>query len=268
MSTLNIFYFTDKCDFRCTYCYESMKDRKFTKGRVTKEQIEKFIDDALEKDGHYPLFILFGGEPFLEYDMMKYFYQYATKRSNGTAHYTIYTNGRFFWKDSNTLDFIRNFKNTSVFLSYDGKSNYKRIYQGKDSTPYTLKVIQKLSGLYQKGLIDFGISFTVGEDNFDTCDKDIELLLSTFKMSKISIQLNIAELEKHTNTEPNLVPRVVHEKLKDVFLKFRVPICELMCDLCGKCKSGDPKDHEYYHYGFKDKILTDFRDKYSHTNLF
>lgn len=268
MSNLNIFYFTDKCDFRCSYCYESMKNREFTKGRVTEEQIRNFIDDSVSKDNEFPLFILFGGEPFLEYNMMKYFYRYAVQKTNETAHFTIYTNGRFFWKDNNTLDFIRNFKNTSVFLSYDGKSNYKRIYNGKDSTPYTLKVIQKLSKLYESKYLDFGISYTVGKDNYDTCHKDIDILLSSFKISKISLQLNVAELEIHIGVKPEEVQHHVHEKLRDIYLKHKIPICELMCDLCGKCNSVDPNDHEYYHYGFKDKILTDKKNDYTHSNLF
>lgn len=273
MSNLYIYYLTDKCNFRCTYCYEEQgKTRKNT--RVTRENIIHFIDKTVEesKDQEQLLYVLFGGEPFLEFDHMKFFTEYATKRrqevcGNSNVRFTTFTNGAFFWKDENFLKFLHldavKSRNFTVLVSYDGVGNYKRLdIHGKDTTDRTLKVMKKFGELCKRGFVDFCISYTVCKDNFNKLYQDLDNILSSFTVNKIMLQFNTDELAKEFNiTVQNRdggdikksVEKFVFDHNRDIpklYNKYHIPICEYACSECKRCVN----PHSEYVYGYKEDV--------------
>ncbi len=65
---------TENCNLACSYCYEHHK----TKNNMTFEVAKKIIDDELTKEDGFEevVFEFFGGEPFLEFELIKKLHNY------------------------------------------------------------------------------------------------------------------------------------------------------------------------------------------------
>lgn len=75
--TLNL-TLTQSCNLECSYCYEGHKSGKTMSYKTARE----ILDEELDKDDDYDLveIDLFGGEPFLEFDMIKKLVRYVTSK--------------------------------------------------------------------------------------------------------------------------------------------------------------------------------------------
>lgn len=267
--TLFVFYMTDACDFQCSYCFEKIKNS----GTSSREDIRTFVEKSLEeaRDQKNLLFILFGGEPLLCFDNIRYFTELVMSKRKD-VHFTIYTNGSFFWKNENILKFLnlraQREKKITLFISYDGVENCKRIKNHKDTTPNTIKVLQKLSALRDKGLVDLGISYTVGPQNEKVLEEDLKNILENFSLSKIEVQFRTNELIdslgikfSEENPKDKVQEYIIQEhKVQELYQKFRIPLCNLTCSWCRGCD----RSHAVYKNGFKDKVVQetpeDFND--------
>ena len=67
---------TNTCNLQCTYCYEANKSSKRMPFEVAKEIIDKEMnaDEGMEIE-----FDMFGGEPFLVFDLMKQIADYLVQ---------------------------------------------------------------------------------------------------------------------------------------------------------------------------------------------
>ena len=76
MNNVNIIYLTSDCNLACEYCYENLENKE--KIVPTKEQLKNNVDIVLEreKEGQV-LLCLFGGEPTLEFESIKFVTDYA-----------------------------------------------------------------------------------------------------------------------------------------------------------------------------------------------
>lgn len=65
---------TQNCNLNCSYCYEHSK----TKKTMSVETAKKIIEKEINTNDEYPeiIFEFFGGEPFLEFDLIKELYEY------------------------------------------------------------------------------------------------------------------------------------------------------------------------------------------------
>ena len=70
---------TNKCNLNCTYCYEFGKNCN----KMSIETARKIIDlETSQQSESMIIFELFGGEPFLEFDLIKEIYSYVeTKKT-------------------------------------------------------------------------------------------------------------------------------------------------------------------------------------------
>ena len=68
---------THSCNLSCSYCYEHHKNAEKMSKEMAKEIIEK---EMLEQDGLDREFEFFGGEPFLEFEMVKELYDFLNNR--------------------------------------------------------------------------------------------------------------------------------------------------------------------------------------------
>ena len=111
------------CQLRCKYCFASTGD--FGKGRklMSLETGKHAIDFLLENSGDRPNLELdfFGGEPLMNFKVVKQIVEYARSREkefNKKFRFTITTNGLLL--DDEKIDFI-NREMSNVVLSIDGR---------------------------------------------------------------------------------------------------------------------------------------------------
>jgi len=71
---------TERCNLRCSYCYCD----KRRSGTMTYDIARKVIDEAMETHVDRPFrLLLMGGEPFIEFDLIKKILEYVRGRSQG-----------------------------------------------------------------------------------------------------------------------------------------------------------------------------------------
>ena len=84
---------TNKCNLRCSYCYEEGK----ALASIDFNKVKEIIDEEIEDVEGYDEFIfdLFGGEPFIEFEMIKNIYQYISEKKNIKLPWCLFitTNG-------------------------------------------------------------------------------------------------------------------------------------------------------------------------------
>jgi len=88
---LHIFVVTTQCNARCCYCQASASNKKH--GNMTKEVARSAVDIALKSPEDYLTFEFQGGEPLVNFGIIKYIHDYAeTNKGSKILNYTIVTN--------------------------------------------------------------------------------------------------------------------------------------------------------------------------------
>lgn len=147
---------TDDCNFRCSYCtYSSEYDnfRTHSSNYMTFDTAKKAIDiylDYIIKGQKYnlfkqPIFGFYGGEPLLNYKLIKKSVQYIKNIYDDEVFFNISTNGSLLNKT--TMDFLME-NRFSINISFDGnqyEQNRKRKFKdGKNSFNIVLNNIKYL----------------------------------------------------------------------------------------------------------------------------
>ena len=90
---LHIFVLTNKCNMHCRYC-QAQSEKSNVYGVMTKEIAQKAVDIALQTPDEVLTFEMQGGEPLLNYEVLKFIIEYAdTKKQGKRILYSITTNG-------------------------------------------------------------------------------------------------------------------------------------------------------------------------------
>ncbi|WP_303836614.1 thioether cross-link-forming SCIFF peptide maturase [Ruminococcus flavefaciens] len=173
------------CQLRCKYCFASTGD--FGKGRklMSFETGKHAIDFLLENSGDRPNLELdfFGGEPLMNFNVVKQVVEYARSREkeyNKKFRFTITTNGLLL--DDEKIDFI-NREMSNVVLSIDGRKEvndyfrvlpngqgcydiimpkYKKLVAGRGDKEYYVR------GTFTNKNLDFSNDvFALNEAGFD-----------------------------------------------------------------------------------------------------
>lgn len=109
---------TEKCNLSCVYCYEK-NDRLIT---ISFEKAISFLENNLNAIDEYNHVIIdfFGGEPFLEFELIKKIYEYLkNKKYRKTFQFFATTNGTLV--HGQIQEWLRNHKQDfSIGLSLDG----------------------------------------------------------------------------------------------------------------------------------------------------
>lgn len=107
---------TERCDLSCVYCYEHNKSAK----QMTFEQAKLILDKELVNLDKYEYSIeFFGGEPFLNFELIKKVVDYVLSNYYGKYYFFITTNGT--QVHGEVQDWLRKYKNcVMVGLSLDG----------------------------------------------------------------------------------------------------------------------------------------------------
>ena len=194
------------CQLRCKYCFASTGD--FGKGRklMSFETGKHAIDFLLENSGDRPNLELdfFGGEPLMNFKVVKQIVEYARSREveyNKKFRFTITTNGLLL--DDEKIDFI-NREMSNVVLSIDGRKSvndyfrvlpngmgcydmilpkYKKLVDGRGDKEYyvrgtftnkNLDFSNDVFALYEAGFDQISIEPVVGEgDEYALTEKEL-----------------------------------------------------------------------------------------------
>lgn len=141
------------CNLRCKYCFASTGDfgegRKYMSLEVGKKAIDFLIEHS--RGRHNLELDFFGGEPLMNFDVVKQVVEYARqeeKKHNKNFRFTITTNGMLLTDDK--IDFI-NQEMSNVVLSIDGRPEVNdRLRVRVDGTGSYDAIIDKYKHLVAK----------------------------------------------------------------------------------------------------------------------
>lgn len=130
-----VFHLVNECNLRCTYCYADGGEYGAPKKYMSKETAKQSVDYLLEHSygENSVTIVLFGGEPFLNLDVLKfiveYSYEEAQKRGKKVT-YSLTTNGTLLSEEK--VAFLNQYS-VGVSVSMDGSEefhNKNRPYAG------------------------------------------------------------------------------------------------------------------------------------------
>lgn len=110
---------TENCNLRCTYCFTWGKTQRVLPEKLGKKIID-FFYDHFDNQG-YAEISFWGGEPLLEFDLLKRLVKYAEKKLKGKVIFGGTTNGTLL--DEDKLKFLTD-HNCKMLLSLDGNREH------------------------------------------------------------------------------------------------------------------------------------------------
>jgi len=172
-----------------------------------------------------------GGEPMLEYGLICH----TLEEMSNSVHdwgVTITTNGTI-ERGFNLLKTWPDYDNISLTLevSYDVTGQYARI---EKSGKGTRKVVEAFLNRLMTSDTPFAISYTIHKGNYKNILADMVLLCEKYKPTKISLSPYCTELDEVMGDYKQFMK---HFKPYAEYItqKYDIPICDLACDVCGKC---------------------------------
>ncbi|MDF1564213.1 MAG: His-Xaa-Ser system radical SAM maturase HxsB [Deltaproteobacteria bacterium] len=150
---LHIMVVTLRCNETCAYCHASRADMSATEKDMSKETAEKVVDLIFETTSPGITIEFQGGEPLVNYEVVKHVVEYALKKNEEakkSLEFTMVSN--LAEMDQEKLDFLVKHK-VQVCTSVDGPAeihNKQRILPGGDSHAAALQWIGKLNAAYEE----------------------------------------------------------------------------------------------------------------------
>ena len=148
MSVNNLaLHLTEQCNMRCKYCFVTRSS-----ARMSAKVAEAAVDYLLQECGKYAKVTFFGGEPLLEFDLMKRITEYIRNKSSFPVILDVVTNGTLLseeflkYADTNCI---------RVGISYDGLLNdTNRV--GEDMKP-ALDIVQCRDAIGKYGILSASV---------------------------------------------------------------------------------------------------------------
>lgn len=135
---LHIFVVTNACNMQCVYCQAQNGETK-PNGFMTKEIAKRAVDIAIQSPSNHLQFEFQGGEPLLNFEIIKFIVEYSKEICTGkTIDYSIVSNLTLITDEM--LDYIKR-NNISISTSLDGNMmlhNKNRPYPGGSGTYETV----------------------------------------------------------------------------------------------------------------------------------
>ncbi|MEG0614694.1 MAG: thioether cross-link-forming SCIFF peptide maturase [Oscillospiraceae bacterium] len=217
------------CNLRCQYCFAETGDFGMGRKLMSFETGKLAIDFLLEKSADRENLELdfFGGEPLMNFDVVKEIVKYARSKEaeyHKNFRFTVTTNGMLLTDDK--MDFI-NAEMSNVVLSVDGRKCVNdKMRRRIDGTGCYDTIMPKFKSLIEKrGGTNYYVRGTFTKYNLDFSEDVFHLYEEGFK--EISVEPVVAEAsEPYAITECDL-PKVFSEYEK---LAKRI----LDNDKCGK----------------------------------
>lgn len=183
------------CNMRCEYCFASTGDYQEGRTLMSKEVGEKAIDFLLHHSkGRRNLEVdFFGGEPLMNFDVVKHIVEYARSKEqayNKVFRFTITTNGLLLSDDK--IDYI-NKEMSNVVLSIDGRPEINdKVRTRVDGSGCYQSVMPKFQKLVAKrGEGQYYVRGTFTKYNLDFAE-DV-LHLNSLGFDQISVEPVVAD---------------------------------------------------------------------------
>lgn len=153
-TSLHIFVVTTACNHQCLYC-QAQNGRRIPDGRMTEEIARKAVDVALQSPEYHLEFEFQGGEPLLNWEIIRFIVLYTEKRicSEKLRHevkFNIVSNLTLLtWE---MIDFIKEHR-ISISTSIDGNAevhNYNR--PCRNHLPAYDLVLEQIGNLKNQGI--------------------------------------------------------------------------------------------------------------------
>ncbi|MGO1818484.1 MAG: thioether cross-link-forming SCIFF peptide maturase [Senegalia sp. (in: firmicutes)] len=197
------------CNLRCEYCFASQGDFNGEKAFMSLETGKKALDFLVKnsKNRRNLEVDFFGGEPLMNFDVVKelvYYGRKIEKENNKNFRFTITTNGLLL--DQEKMDFI-NEHMSNVVLSLDGRrevnDNMRKTINGQGS--YDLIVPKFLDMANSRNGKDYYLRGTFTSKNLDFSKDIMEMYKLGFKSVSVEPvvtepEMEYAILEKHLAT--------------------------------------------------------------------
>lgn len=201
------------CNLRCNYCFASTGDFGHGRKLMTAETGKHAIDFLLEHSGdrHNLELDFFGGEPLMNFDVVKQVVEYARskeKEYNKNFRFTITTNGMLL--DDAKIDYI-NKEMSNVVLSLDGRKQVNdRMRPRVDGSGSYDKIVNRYRQLVgSRGDKDYYVRGTFTKYNLDF-SKDV-LHINDLGFDQLSVEPVVAKPEEdYALTEQDL-PAIFNE---------------------------------------------------------
>ncbi len=168
---------TEGCNLRCSYCYERTNAynlRKRMSWQTAKKAVDLFFNQVPDKMEHTSI-SFFGGEPALEFDLMKklieYSYDHRTIRGylGNKNNYKINTNGTILTNDMFDL-YSRLGHKLKIIISVDGFENSHNLTRKMIDGSGSWKLIEKSFPSFKKLKEKFGVQvILLSTINKNTC---------------------------------------------------------------------------------------------------
>jgi uncharacterized protein len=224
------------CNLNCEYCFASQGKYQGERAVMSFEVGKRAFDWLIENSGnrHNLEVDFFGGEPLMNFDVVKQLVAYARsieKEHNKNFRFTLTTNGLLI--DDDVIDFA-NKEMSNVVLSLDGRKEvhdrYRVDYNGNGSFDKIVPKFQKL--VKARGGKNYYMRGTFTHQNPDFL-KDIEVMLD-LGFNELSMEPVVCAAGDPSELTPEDMKIVMeqYEKLAELMLK--------------KDKEGKP--FTFYHY--------------------
>lgn len=224
------------CNMRCKYCFASQGDFEGSRVLMDKDVALKAVDFLIEKSGSRKVLEIdfFGGEPLMNFDVVKATVDYGNERAEKAGkklRYTITTNGLLL--NDEIIDYI-NQNMYNVVLSLDGRPEVNdRMRCLVDGTGTYNKIADKICKLIE-GRSDkmYFVRGTFTRCNLDF-SKDV-IHLADLGIKSISVEPVVEKEESYYSIrEEDLeIIRQEYDRLFDEYLK----------------RIGTPKEFQFYHF--------------------
>lgn len=151
------------CNLGCKYCFAENENGNWENRLMTfdtaKIAIDKFAEHAIKNEVEEPTVMLFGGEPLLNWKLIKEIVEYANSNYKDILSFSIVTNGTLI--NESKIEFFKE-NNIIPAISLDGPkliNDENRVFKNSDKSvyDYVLKAIK----LMQEKDCKFGLSVTL-----------------------------------------------------------------------------------------------------------
>jgi uncharacterized protein len=212
------------CNIRCGYCFASTGDYHGGRKLMPFSVASKAIDFLLETSGDRKRLEVdfFGGEPLMNFDVVKETVQYAREREKEYGKrigFTITTNGTLL--NSDIEEFI-NANMDNIVLSIDGRKQVNdRMRKFTDGTGTYENIMPKLkSFVASRGDKSYYIRGTFTVNNLDFSNDVLHLADSGFR--EIPIEPVVAESTKGYALKEEHLPTIYkeYEKLASKYIEY------------------------------------------------
>lgn len=110
---------TENCNLSCVYCYEHNKSIRNMSFNTAKSILDKELTKTAKEKDESIIIELFGGEPFLNFELIKEIVEYVLNFYKGDIHFFATTNGTLIHNDIQEW-LIKHKKCFTIGLSLDG----------------------------------------------------------------------------------------------------------------------------------------------------